>query len=99
MDGILTEQSRVESFLEAHPDHNDLLKPFKFGFVANYAAEFVFANTNIYIFTCSKQMISLKNSSVLRKSSCSLILHIHIWSHVRCRRYIKLLKLILTKTE
>ncbi|ADY55387.1 hypothetical protein Sgly_1059 [Syntrophobotulus glycolicus DSM 8271] len=50
MDGILTEQSRVESFLGAHPDHYDLLKPFKFGFVANYATEFVFANTNIYIY-------------------------------------------------
>lgn len=50
MDGILTEQSRVESFLRAHPDHNDLLKPFKFGFVANYATEFAYANTNICIY-------------------------------------------------
>lgn len=50
MDGILTEQSKVESFLKAHPNHNDLLKPFQFGFIANYAAEYVFANTRIYVY-------------------------------------------------
>ena len=50
MNEILTEQSKVEAFLEAHPNHYDLLKPFKFGFLINHAAEFMFANTNIYIY-------------------------------------------------
>lgn len=50
MEGVLTEQSKVESFLDAHPDHYDVLKAFQFGFIANYATEFMFANTNIYIY-------------------------------------------------
>lgn len=50
MDEVLTEQSRVESFLEEHPTHYELLKPFKVGFIVNYAADFGFANTNIYIY-------------------------------------------------
>lgn len=50
MEEKLTEKSKVESFIEAHPDHYDLLKPFRVGFEINYAAEHWSANTRIYIY-------------------------------------------------
>lgn len=41
MDEILTEQSKVEAFLREHPIHNDILKPFKFGFDEHWKREFI----------------------------------------------------------